>query len=170
MIARLIATFGYIGHLRPASGTWASLAAVLIGLAVFQTGHGWLIPVMALLATLTGFWAVPLYLGADRSADPSEVVIDEVAGQWIAMSFTAIPLWNHGLEMGLISGAWPGWVAPFLLFRLYDITKPGLVGWADRRHDPVGVMLDDIIAGIFAGLTAMVLAGLYHGVLQPWLS
>ena len=170
MMPRLISTFFFIGYLRPASGTWASLVAALIGLAVFQTGHGWLIPVMAVIASLIGFWAVPLYLGEDRSADPSEVVIDEVAGQWIAMSFTAIPLWNHGVEMGLFSGAWPGWVAPFLLFRLYDITKPWLVGRADRRHDAIGVMLDDIIAGIFAGLTGMVLAGLYHGVVQPWLS
>jgi phosphatidylglycerophosphatase A len=55
-------------------------------------------------------------------------------------------------------------VAGFALFRLFDITKPGPIGWADRRGDALGVMLDDVIAGVFAALGVLVLAALYHGV------
>lgn len=165
MIPQLIATFAYLGHLRPASGTWASLAAALLGLWAYQLGLGYLVPLGAVLATLLGFWAVPRYLAGKSDSDPSEVVIDEVAGQWLALSFTLIPLMNRSVEMGLFSGAWPGWVAPFLLFRLFDIWKPWLVGQADRRGDAAGVMLDDLWAGLFAGLASLALAGLYHGVI-----
>ena len=61
---------------------------------------------------------------------------------------------------------WPGWVGAFVLFRLFDIWKPGPVGWADRRSGTAGVMLDDLIAGVLAGLGVIAAAGLYHGVLM----
>ncbi|MDQ2065445.1 phosphatidylglycerophosphatase A [Xinfangfangia sp. CPCC 101601] len=162
---RAIATFFYIGHLRPAPGTWGSLAAAVLGVLAYQCGAGWLVPLGAVLATILGFWAVPLYLQSSASSDPSEVVIDEVAGLWLAMSFPVIPLMMRGVEMGFFSGAWPGWVAPFLLFRLFDIWKPWLVGRADRRGDAAGVMLDDLWAGLFAGIGSILLAALYHVVL-----
>lgn len=163
-----IATVFGAGYLRPASGTWASAIAVVLGVAAFQAGLALLVPVGFVVATLAGFWAVPRYLHDRPSADPSEVVIDEVAGQWLALSFTVIPLWQHGVP-DLMLAAWPGWVAPFLLFRLFDIWKPWLVGRADRMGTPAGVMLDDLLAGLFAGLGSVALAGLYHGVVQPWL-
>lgn len=94
--------------------------------------------------------------------DPSEIVIDEVAGQFIALWAISYPSWVHGID---ITALWPGWVAGFVLFRLFDITKPGPVGWADRRGDPMGVMLDDVIAGVFAAIGVLVLAGISHGVL-----
>ena len=61
---------------------------------------------------------------------------------------------------------WPGWVSGFLLFRLFDIWKPWLVGRADRRGDAMGVMLDDVIAGVFSAIVSIILAGLAHGVLM----
>ena len=91
------------------------------------------------------------------------------AGQLLALCFTVLPLWRHGVD-SLFLGAWPGWVMPFVLFRLFDIWKPWLVGRADRRGDAVGVMLDDLWAGLFAGISSGILAGVYHGVLQPWLN
>lgn len=163
-----IATFLGLGHLRPASGTWASVAAVALAVLAYQAGLALLVPVAAVLATLAGFWAVPRYLAGRAETDPSEVVIDEVAGQLIAISFTVIPLWRHGVP-DLFLAAWPGWVVPFLLFRLFDIWKPWIIGRADRRHDATGVMLDDLLAGFFAGLGSVALAGLYHAVIQPWL-
>lgn len=163
-----VATFFGAGHLRPASGTWASAIAVLLAVLAYQAGLALLVPLGAVLATVAGFWAVPPYLRATGGEDPSEVVIDEVAGQWLALSFTVLPLWWHGVA-DLAFGAWPGWVAPFLLFRLFDIWKPWLVGRADRRGDAAGVMLDDLWAGLFAGICSVALAGAYHGVVQPWL-
>jgi phosphatidylglycerophosphatase A len=164
----LIATFFGLGHLRPAPGTWASLAAVALAVLAYQAGAALLVPVAFVLATLAGFWAVPRYLSGKIDTDPSEVVIDEVAGQLLALCFTVIPLWRHGVP-DIFLAAWPGWVVPFALFRLFDIWKPWLVGRADRRHDAAGVILDDLWAGLFAGLGAVALAGLYHGLVQPWL-
>jgi len=68
--------------------------------------------------------------------------------------------------MGLdITRLWPGWIAAFVLFRAFDILKPGPIGWADRRGGALGVMLDDVIAGAFAALGVLLLAGLWHGVM-----
>ena len=89
---RLICTFGGVGLLRPAPGTWGSLAAVALAVAAYEAGLALAVPVAALLATLAGFWAVPRYLAGRADKDPSEVVIDEVAGQWLALCFTLIPL------------------------------------------------------------------------------
>ncbi|MGA0615303.1 phosphatidylglycerophosphatase A [Paracoccus sp. KR1-242] len=163
---RQIATFFGVGLLRPAPGTWGSAAAVALAVFACELGASLLVPVGVVLATLLGFWAVPRVTAASADKDPSEIVIDEVAGQWLAMCFTVIPLWRHGVS---ILDAWPGFVAPFLLFRLFDIWKPWLVGRADRRGDAAGVMLDDLWAGLFAGVVSVILAGLYHGLLEPML-
>ncbi|MFN3577979.1 MAG: phosphatidylglycerophosphatase A [Tabrizicola sp.] len=165
-MSALVATFFGAGHLKPASGTWASAITVALAVAAYEAGWALAVPAGFVLATLAGFWAVPRYLARAGGKDPSEVVIDEVAGQLLALCFTIIPLWRHGVDL---LAAWPGWVAPFLLFRLFDIWKPWLVGRADRRGDAAGVMLDDLWAGLFAGVAAMGLAGLYHGVVEPWL-
>jgi phosphatidylglycerophosphatase A len=162
----MITTFFGIGRLRPAPGTWGSAAAVLLAVLVYQAGGALLIPLGAVLAALIGFWAVPQALRMTTDEDPSEIVIDEVAGQWLAMSFTVIPLWRHGIS---ILDAWPGFVVPFLLFRLFDIWKPWLVGRADRQGGAVGVMMDDLWAGLFAGIGSVALAGLYHALLEPML-
>ena len=163
---RQIATFFGVGLLRPAPGTWGSAAAVALAVLASELGGALLVPVGFVLATVLGFWAIPRVIAGSANKDPSEIVIDEVAGQWLAMCFTVIPLWRHGVS---ILDAWPAYVAPFLLFRLFDIWKPWLVGRADRRGDAAGVMLDDLWAGLFAGVVSVILAGLYHGVLEPML-
>jgi phosphatidylglycerophosphatase A len=167
-MSTLVATFFWCGFLKPASGTWASAITVALAVAAYQAGWALAVPVGFVLATIAGFWAVPHYLRDTGGEDPSEVVIDEVAGQLLALSFTVIPLWRHSIP-DLLLGAWPGWVAPFLLFRLFDIWKPWLVGRADRMAGAKGVMLDDLWAGLFAGVVSMGLAGVYHGVVEPWL-
>ncbi len=167
-MSKTIATFFGAGFLKPASGTWASAITVALAVAAYEAGWALAVPAGFVLAVVLGFWAVPPYLRATGGEDPSEVVIDEVAGQLLALSFTVMPLWRHGVE-DFLFGAWPGWLAPFLLFRLFDIWKPWLVGRADRMGGTKGVMLDDLWAGLFAGLCSVALAGLWHGVVQPWL-
>ena len=152
MIA-MITTFFGIGRLRPAPGTWASAVAVLLAVLAVESGAALLVPLGAVIATLVGFWAVPQALLTSADDDPSEIVIDEVAGQWLAMCFTVIPLWRHGVS---ILDAWPGFVVPFLLFRLFDIWKPWPISWADRRvGGGLGIMLDDILAGFMALLVLL---------------
>lgn len=161
MIRAVVTVLG-IGLLRPAPGTWASAAAVLVALALAKAGLTPLVAFGAVAATLLGLWAVPRATVGKDNPDPSEIVIDEVAGQWLALCFTLLPLWWRGIDP---VAAWPGLVVPFVLFRLFDIWKPWLVGRADRRGDSVGVMLDDLWAGLFAGVVSVILAGVYHMVI-----
>ena len=162
---RAITTFGYVGLLRPAPGTWGSAAALVLGLGIDRL-FGFPVLVAATLGvTILGFWACEQALRGRPGDDPSEIVIDEVAGQWIALLFPSAAFWARGVEDWALV-AYPGWIAAFVFFRLFDIWKPWLVGRADRRGDPAGVMLDDLWAGLFAGLATMAAAALAHGVLM----
>jgi len=163
-MSRLIATFFYVGLLRPASGTWGSAAAVALGLVLHGLGSFPLLAMATIAATGWGFWAVERELRDRPGEDPSEIVIDEVAGQWIALLAPSFGFWMMGLDNW--NFPYPGWVGAFLLFRLIDIWKPWLVGRADARHDAAGVMIDDLWAGLFAGVVTMVLAGIAHGFLM----
>jgi phosphatidylglycerophosphatase A len=164
-VIRAITTFGYLGLLRPAPGTWGSAAAVALGLGIDRFLGFPALVVATLGVTALGFWACGQALRDRPGEDPSEIVIDEVAGQWLALLFPAAAFWARGVEDWAVV-AYPGWIAAFVFFRLFDIWKPWLVGRADRRHDAAGVMLDDLWAGLFAGLAVMVSAGVAHGVLM----
>ena len=133
--ARLVAAGLGSGFSPVAPGTVASAAALLAGAVLLQASP-WLLAAAGLAATVAGFWAVPR---AGVQGDPGWVVIDEFAGQWIAL-------------LGLSAPTVPGLAAAFLLFRVFDIAKPGPVGWADRRHGTFGVMMDDVIAGAMVAL------------------
>ncbi|MAM60173.1 phosphatidylglycerophosphatase A [Maritimibacter sp. UBA3975] len=167
-MSRLFATFFFVGYLRPASGTWGSLAALPFIWALHEIGQrfvplelgGPLLLAVALVVTYFGGLAATRIItseGGDH--DPSEIVIDEVVGQGIAILPVSIGAAGVGADMLAL---WPGWVVGFLAFRLFDIWKPWLVGRVDRRNDPVGVMLDDVIAGVFAALTVLAAAALSH--------
>lgn len=158
----MIATVGGTGYLRPAPGTWGSLVALPLAYALHQLGGFPLLALATVACTALGIWATAEMTRGSTNHDPSEIVIDEVAGQWVAIWAISFPAWSKGIE---ITALWPGWIAAFALFRLFDIWKPGPVGWADRKEGPTGVMMDDVIAGFLAALGVVVLAGLSHGVL-----
>lgn len=132
-LARLIASGLGAGRAPVAPGTVGSAVAAGLGWGLLH-GPAWALPVAILLACGLGWWAVGRAGGGD---DPGWVVIDEFAGQWIAL-------------LGLAHPSPAGLIAAFLLFRLLDITKPGPIGWADRQHGAFGVMADDVIAGALA--------------------
>ncbi|MDF1726986.1 MAG: phosphatidylglycerophosphatase A [Sulfitobacter sp.] len=159
--ASLVGTFLGVGHIRPAPGTWGSLVALPWGWLLHVVGGFPLLVLGTLVAFFAGWWATAEMTRGQEDHDPSEIVIDEVAGQWIALLPLSYAAWS--MEISILA-LWPGWIAAFLLFRLFDITKPWLIGWADRRGDPLGVMLDDVIAGFAAAFGVMALAALYHGL------
>ncbi len=160
--ARLIGTVCGVGYLRPAPGTWGSLAALPLAYILHLIGGFPLLVIATVAAFFGGLWATRVMTEGTDNHDPSEIVIDEVAGQFIAIWAISYPAWAHGIA---ITALWPGWIAGFLLFRLFDITKLGPIGWADRLGDPMGVMLDDVIAGLFAAIGVVILAGIAHGVM-----
>ena len=161
-MTHLIATFFYVGHIRPAPGTWGSLAALPAGWVIHVLTGPWGLVVGIILSYALGVWATGVETRGKDNHDPSEIVIDEVCGQWIALLPLAFGAARQDVN---ILALWPGWIAAFALFRLFDITKWGPVGWADRMHGPTGVMLDDVIAGLFAAIGVAILAALYHIVL-----
>ncbi len=161
--SRFIATWFGAGLLRPAPGTWGSLAALPFALGLHLLGG---FPALA-LATLAvfglGWWVSVIETRGRDDPDPSEIVIDEVAGMWLALWPVSLGAAWMGVD---VLRLWPGWVAAFLAFRLFDVWKPGPVGWADRLHTPLGLMLDDILAGLMAAVVVVALAALAHGVLM----
>lgn len=152
--ATVIATFCGIGRLHPGPGTWASAATVLIWAAAAQR-----IPpsvqaptaiALAVLVTLIGIPAATRVARASATKDPQFVVIDEVAGQLIAL--IAVPL------------TWKTFLAGFILFRAFDIMKPPPVRQLERLPEGTGIVLDDVAAGIFAWIAMHLL--LHFGLLR----
>ena len=156
---RAVCTLGPVGHLRPGPGTWGSAAAVLLGWGLHVLGGFWLLLAATLAVTALGWWAVAQATRDSADKDPSEIVIDEVAGQWVALWPVSLGAQMAGAEFWAL---WPGVVTAFVAFRAFDILKPGPVGWADRQPGALGVMADDLIAGWLAALVVAVLAFLAH--------
>lgn len=144
--ARLVATLGGAGLIRPGPGTWGSavvLPLVLLGPVACL--------VLAAAVTLAGFWAARTVL-RDDTEDPGWFVADEGAGMLLVLA--ALP-----------AATLPGVALAFALFRLLDIAKPWPVSWADRQPGAVGVMLDDLVAGAIAAAVILLLHAALPGVL-----
>jgi len=162
-LAKLIATVLGSGFLPVAPGTVGSLIALPFAYLIHWIGGFPLLLIATIIGFFKGWWATAEYTKQPGIAeDPSEVVVDELIGQWIALLPMSFMLWY--LNIGGNVFPWQGCLAAFLFFRLFDITKPGPVGWADRRGDPLGVMLDDVIAGLFAAVIIIIGASIAHGV------
>ncbi|MEL7099047.1 MAG: phosphatidylglycerophosphatase A [Pseudomonadota bacterium] len=159
-IPRLIASVLGIGYQRPGPGTWASALALPWAWLLHEMGGFQTLAIATGIAFLLGWWATTQMITA-QDKDPSWIVIDELAGMWLALWPLSFAASSRDID---ILAMWPGWISAFVLFRLFDIFKPWLVGWADRRGDALGVMLDDMIAGLFAALGTLALAALVHGL------
>lgn len=162
-MSALIATVFGVGRLRPGPGTWGSAAAIPLGWVLHGLGGFPLLLIATAALFFLGWWATARYTSGQENHDPSEVVVDEVVGIWVALMPLSYGLWANGADPWIFP--YPGWIGAFVFFRLFDIWKLGPVGWADRRNDALGVMLDDVIAGVLAALCVSVLAAFAHGVL-----
>lgn len=158
MMTRMITTLGGVGLLRPAPGTWGSLAGLGLGVLIHMAGGALLLVIATLAVTALGYWAVRAEVGTS-SDDPSEIVIDEVAGQWVALWPVSVGATLSGAD---IVALYPGLITAFVAFRAFDILKPGPVGWADRQHGAFGIMADDVIAGWLAAMIVALAAVLAH--------
>ncbi len=138
--ATLVGTFFGIGRMRPGPGTWASATTVLLWAAFAHS----LAPSLratvalglALLVTLIGIPAATQVARGSGIKDPQFVVIDEVAGQLVAL--IAVPL------------TWKCFLAGFILFRVFDIVKPPPVRQLEAIPEGAGIVLDDVAAGFYA--------------------
>lgn len=156
---RALLSFFGAGFLRPAPGTWGSLAALPAAWLLHLVGGPALLLVAAAALYFSGVRATERETATSEDHDPGWIVADEVVGQWIALLPVSYGAWANDVAFLAL---WPGWVAAFLLFRLFDIWKPWIIGRADARGDAVGVMLDDVFAGLFAAIGVIALALIAH--------
>lgn len=152
--ASAIATFFGIGRLKPGPGTWASAVAALIWFAISrQIATNFQNVVLGALIVIVIAVGIPAATAIARTSglkDPQIVVIDEVAGQWIALLLTPV--------------TWKTLVVGFILFRGFDILKPPPVRQLERLPEGTGIVVDDIAAGLYSLLVMQLL--LHFGLLS----
>jgi phosphatidylglycerophosphatase A len=151
-LALLVCTWGGVGRLRPAPGTWGSVAAAAIAVAILlglgsDTGR-WVLLGGVAATTVLGVMLSPAACAALGLADPPDIVIDEVAGTWLAVAC---------LPAAALASPWLSVAVALLAFRLFDIAKPWPVGWAEGLPRGWGIMADDLLAGLIAALLATLL-------------
>ena len=150
-VATWLATCFGLGRFPFAPGTFTSAIATLCAIPLVLLG--WkplLIGICA--ASALGVPACGTYSRSTRIYDPSDCVLDEVAGQWLALFPVAVAI--RGQD-------WLPYIAAFLAFRIFDIWKPWPVWWAERIPGGAGIMADDLVAGVYAGI--VVFGGLSAG-------
>jgi phosphatidylglycerophosphatase A len=159
---RFFITVGGAGLSPKAPGTVGSFVALIIGLALLQVIPMQTFFMLTLLITVAGVFEINKYEKLTNSHDDKSIVIDEVAGMWIALMFAIASAqtmsYPYAYEIA-IAGS-------FGAFRLFDIWKPSTIGTIDRKvKGGVGVMGDDILAGIAGGLLTVLLLKLLAFIL-----
>jgi phosphatidylglycerophosphatase A len=138
--ATLVATFFGIGRIKPGPGTWASVATVILwacaSFEIAPASRTWATIVAAAVITTTGIPAATRVARGSGLKDPQFVVIDEVAGQLVAL--IAVPL------------VWKTFLAGLILFRVFDILKPFPIRRLERLPEGTGIIVDDLGAGFYA--------------------
>lgn len=149
-------TVGYSGLSPKAPGTVGSFVALIMGIALLQFISVSNLFMISILVTVIAVKQIDIYEKETKTHDGKEIVIDELAGMWLALSVA-----NASAENML-------YIAPlsFIFFRLFDIWKPSIIGRIDQKvKGGWGVMGDDVVAGIAGGIAA---SGVYH-LLQTYL-
>ncbi len=146
--AELIGTYFGAGRLKPGPGTWGSAAAVLTWwiVARFSLHGSHLVlgsAVFAIAATVFGIPAATAVARASGRKDPQHVVIDEVAGQMLALIMAPL--------------TWQALLAGFILFRAFDITKPFPIRRLEKLPEGIGIVVDDLGAGLYAWIVMQLL-------------
>jgi phosphatidylglycerophosphatase A len=137
--AALLATWFGAGKLPVAPGSWGSLAALPFAWGLAWAGGPLALAAGAAAVLGAGIWASNRVIAASGAKDPGEIVIDEVAGQWLALVVAPLDPFAYA--------------AGFVFFRIFDIFKPWPANWIDQNMGGgAGIMLDDIIAGAYAGI------------------
>ena len=143
---KLFLTFFYSGLAPKAPGTFGTFAGAIVGIGILGLAPVTTLLLLTVLLTIVAIREIDKEEKESGIHDASSIVIDEVAGIWLAFTIS--------------SGTWIQIILSIAFFRLYDIWKPSIIGRIDRDvKGGLGVMGDDIIAGIFAGLSSSIVYG-----------
>ena len=141
--AVFLATVAYCGYFPIAPGTIGSAAGLIVYLLVWWTQSSALEAALIVAVFIAGAWAGTVAERYFGGIDPGPVVIDEVLGMLITLAFIRV--------------GWPGALAGFVLFRIFDVIKPFPANRLERLHGGVGVMADDAMAAVYANLSLRLL-------------
>lgn len=157
-LQKLFLTFGGVGLSPKAPGTIGTLAALPIGLIILYYLGLETLFLLAIATTIIGIFEVNKYENITGIHDQQHIVIDEAVGIWLSLSLT----YSTAIAMTYPYALFIAIVLSFVTFRLFDIWKPSTIGWIDRElKGGLGVMLDDVLAGIASGLlSALILLGI----------
>jgi phosphatidylglycerophosphatase A len=181
----IIVTFFGVGNFKGCPGTWGSIATLpfwmfinflmlITGItySIFATLFIWTAITIGLF--YLGEWASNIYMKQNGTCDPGEIVIDEVVGQLITFIMTTVSvvisfsiadtsfLECFNSSLNVVWFLFLLLVLPIILFRLFDISKPWIIGKLDRKcKGGFGVMIDDVIAGLFAGISSSLIIVLF---------
>jgi phosphatidylglycerophosphatase A len=139
-------TVGFSGKAKYAPGTVGSFVSLILGLLILnyfpssaEYPSNYTLFMLSILVTVIAIKEIDIYQKEKGVHDPKEIVIDELAGMWLALSIS-----GETLVAAILS---------FAFFRYFDITKPSIIGKIDQKYqNGIGVMFDDIIAGFFGGI------------------
>ena len=153
-LRKFFLTVGFSGLSPKAPGTVGSFVSLIIGLFLLEFLHVSTLFLLALLITVVAIKQIDIYEKEVGAHDGKEIVIDELAGMWITLAICGINSSNI-LFMAPLA---------FIFFRLFDIWKPSIIGKIDRDiKGGLGVMGDDVLAGIAAGIST---AGIYQLIVK----
>jgi len=137
-LARVLATWFGCGYVPKGPGTAGSLGALIVAWPLRQQ-PSWFFALLALILLAPAIWSAGSTALQVGKKDPQIVVIDEVVGQWIALA-------------GALTYSLGAWIIAFALFRAFDIWKPWPVRQLERLPSGTGIVMDDVMAGIYAAL------------------
>ena len=133
-LAKIISTIFYIGYSKYLPGTIGSLLAIPIGILILKISGVVALLIFIFILTLIALFSIEIYIKEHQSSDPKEIIIDEFIGQLIVLIFTSFS------SLAIFIG--------FLLFRFFDIAKLYPVNKVEKIRGPIGVLADDIVAGL----------------------
>lgn len=140
----LFVTVFYSGFAKKAPGTVGSFVSLILGYLILMYLSLETLVSATVALGIIGVFEINKYQKRTGKQDPKEVVIDELVGMWIALSM--VPF---GIVEALLA---------FVMFRAFDITKPSIIGRIDEKmKNGLGVMLDDVLAGIFGGIASLLI-------------
>jgi len=153
-LQKLFLTFGGAGLAPKAPGTVGTLASLPVGVAIlFYFGMETLF-MLTLAITVMGTLEINKYEKTTGLHDPQHIVIDEAVGMWLSLMIAISTANTMTYPYAIILAI----VISFGAFRLFDIWKPSTIGWIDREvKGGLGVMLDDVVAGIAGGFLAVII-------------
>lgn len=151
-------TLFYSGHAPKAPGTIGTLVSLPFGVAILMFFGSQTLFMLTILITLIAVKSIDKHEAFNETHDDSRIVIDELVGMWLALAIAPGVIFGVNDLVNIDNGLAVQIVLSFIFFRIYDIKKPSVIGRIDREaKGGWGVMGDDILAGIAAGISSALL-------------